>query len=130
MQVARAADFGMNDNRLTVYTHLGHVLKAGDTVLGYDLLNSTNDNDLEEYVHAGMHLPEVVLVRKSYRDKRRKRREAGIRRHWKVKTMQTEDDQEGLSTRQVPITLIHHPSLPHPPLPALRAVRAHLGSFG
>ena len=36
-EVARACDFGKNDERVTVKTHLGHILKAGDYCLGYDL---------------------------------------------------------------------------------------------
>jgi nonsense-mediated mRNA decay protein 3 len=100
VEVARVADFGVNDVTFHLRTHLGHVLKHGDTVLGYDLANTTNDGDMEEYVHAGMSLPDVVLVRKSYRDKRRRRREAGVRRTWQLKQLGVQDDLDGVTTRQ------------------------------
>ena len=33
--VARERDFGVTDTQFTCVTHLGHILKEGDTVLGY-----------------------------------------------------------------------------------------------
>ena len=35
--MAREADLGENDTTYRVLTHLGRLLSAGDTVLGYDL---------------------------------------------------------------------------------------------
>lgn len=32
--VAREKDLGVNDNQYTCITHLGHILKEGDTVFG------------------------------------------------------------------------------------------------
>ena len=59
IEVARVADLGINDERFLVRSHLGAFLRAGDTVMGYDLENSNInvDVDLDE-------LPDVVLVRK------------------------------------------------------------------
>lgn len=37
--IARERDFGVNDTQLTCTTSLGHILREGDTVLGYDLTN-------------------------------------------------------------------------------------------
>merc|ERR1719162_1506166 len=37
IEVARAQDFGVNDDRLIVRTHLGAILRPGNRVLGYDL---------------------------------------------------------------------------------------------
>lgn len=37
MQVARACDLGVNDDRLIVRTHLGGILRPGRRVMGYDL---------------------------------------------------------------------------------------------
>ena len=63
-QVARAADFGRNDRTLLARTHLGHLLHAGDTALGYDLAAAnTADADLEAAMARGLVLPDVVLVR-------------------------------------------------------------------
>ena len=40
VEVVRAKDFGVNDERFFVRSHLGAFLNAGDTVMGYDLENS------------------------------------------------------------------------------------------
>ena len=63
LQVAKASDFGVNDRLLTARTHLGHILHAGDTVLGYDLLTAQlADPELDRYLEKGNTLPDVVLV--------------------------------------------------------------------
>ncbi len=47
-----------------VRTHLGNLLNAGDSVLGYDLsVANFNDENLDKYKGE---LPEIVLVRKIY----------------------------------------------------------------
>lgn len=33
--VVKASDLGINDNTIHTRTHLGHILKPGDSVLGY-----------------------------------------------------------------------------------------------
>lgn len=63
VQVAREVDFGVNDDTFQCVTHLGHLISAGDTVLGYDLSSNVGD-DLEEYMRSGFVLPDVVLVKK------------------------------------------------------------------
>lgn len=50
---------GVNDTRYTVLSHLGNLLKAGDTVMGYDLSTAV----LAEGEEADS-LPDVVLVKK------------------------------------------------------------------
>ena len=63
-QVARASDFGRNDRTLFARTHLGHLLHAGDTALGYDLAAANvADAGLEAAMERGLVLPDVVLVR-------------------------------------------------------------------
>ena len=63
-QVARASDFGRNDRTLFARTHLGHLLHAGDTALGYDLASANvADSDLEKALERGLVLPDVILVR-------------------------------------------------------------------
>merc|ERR1719316_1529388 len=37
IEVARSQDFGVNDDRLIVRSHLGAILRPGNRVLGYDL---------------------------------------------------------------------------------------------
>lgn len=78
VQVARSSDFGRNDTVYFCRTHLGHLLQPGDLALGYDLANANYVGlDFEAYVAKGGRVPDVVLVRKSYEDKRRKRRVGG-----------------------------------------------------
>lgn len=63
--LAREADFGTNDETISVVTHLGNLLNAGDTVLGYDLINTVGgDWELEKSFRSSVVLPDVVLVKK------------------------------------------------------------------
>lgn len=65
VQVAREADFGSNDETLCTVTHLGHLLNAGDIVMGYDLVASVGgDWELEVSFHNSFVTPDVVLVKK------------------------------------------------------------------
>ena len=91
------ADLGVNDTRYRVVTHLGHILRAGDTVLGYLLatasMNSKDAEDLEAKTRAG--LPDVVLVRKVYSSEGRLKKAA-----WKLKTFEA-DEMEVMEARDV-----------------------------
>ncbi|KAG2489285.1 hypothetical protein HYH03_012305 [Edaphochlamys debaryana] len=103
-QVARVADFGRNDTTFFVRTHLGHVLKPGDTALGYDMVNSQLVGlDYEAHVAKGGRVPDVILVRKSYEEKRRRRAAKGgaaAARPWKLKSLGMEvDDVAGPGQR-------------------------------
>ena len=93
VQVARVSDFGVNDVILHAKTHLGHHLHAGDTAFGYDLASlQIVDPELEKYKH-GIQLPDVLLVKKSYQEKRRKRRQRGVDRAWKLQRMDIAEDE-------------------------------------
>jgi len=94
VQVAKAADFGRNDNVLLARTHLGNLLSAGDTVLGYDVANANLvDPELEKY--RSLQLPDVVLVRKCYAERRQRRRaKGGSQRVFKLRRMGMEVDPE------------------------------------
>eukprot|EP00850_Spirogloea_muscicola_P001308 SM000005S17105 [mRNA] locus=s5:238131:241092:+ [translate_table: standard] len=85
--VARSTDFGRNDTQFLVRTHLGNLLSPGDHVAGYDLYGA-NLNDAELEKHKALVLPDVVLVKKSYEEKRRRRR--GRARPWKLKSLAME----------------------------------------
>ncbi|XP_020592394.1 60S ribosomal export protein NMD3-like [Phalaenopsis equestris] len=89
VQVARVSDFGKNDNIFTVKTHIGHLLNTGDYALGYDLYGA-NINDFEIDKYKGLDLPNVILVKKSYEEKRQKKRGKG--RSWKLKSLNIEID--------------------------------------
>lgn len=84
VEVALMADLGQNDRRYRTMTHLGHILRAGDTVLGYLLakasFNSSAAEELAGKLRAG--LPDVVLVRKVY-DGERRRKKVG---DWRLKS--------------------------------------------
>ncbi|XP_041023813.1 60S ribosomal export protein NMD3-like [Juglans microcarpa x Juglans regia] len=92
-QVARVSDFGKNDTIFSIRTHLGHLLNPGDYALGYDLYGAnSNDDELEK--HKGLILPEAILIKKSYEEKRQKKR--GKPRAWKLKSLDMEvDDRKG-----------------------------------
>lgn len=102
-QVARARDFGVNDTIFITRTHLGRVLQAGDKAWGYDLANLVvADEDMQKYIDAkggSQAVPEVVLVRKSYEEKRKKRRLKGHRRPWMLKRMDIEAADEPAGRR-------------------------------
>ncbi|KAG5269778.1 hypothetical protein AALO_G00206010 [Alosa alosa] len=71
-------------------TYMGHLLNIGDLVLGFDFANS-NVNDEHLNKMNPQHVPDVVLVKKSYdRMKRVKRR------NWKLKEL--ERDREGMAS--------------------------------
>ena len=95
--VARSRDFGTNDITFFTRTHLGSVLKVGDTALGYDLTNvQISDDSFDSYVEkvGESRIPDVVLVKKSYAEKRKKRRDRGYRRAWELKRMDIHEDEE------------------------------------
>lgn len=86
---ARSSDFGSNDTTFTTRTHLGNILKPGDTALGYDL-STANMNDADLVGLRGRQLPDVVLIRKSWPERRKKNKE----RHWHLKALDKDVDVE------------------------------------
>lgn len=93
-QVARVSDFGKNDMMFSVRTHLGHLLSPGDYALGYDL-HAANSNDMELDKYKSFVLPDVILIKKSYEEKRQRKR--GKPRAWKLKSlgMEVDDSAKG-----------------------------------
>ncbi|KAJ4840889.1 hypothetical protein Tsubulata_010392 [Turnera subulata] len=89
-QVARLSDFGKNDTIFYIKTHLGHILKPGDQALGYDLYGA-NSNDIELDKYKGLVLPEAILIKKSYEEKRQRKRSKP--RSWKLKSLNMEVDE-------------------------------------
>lgn len=97
-QVARVSDFGKNDTIFSIRTHLGHLLNPGDYALGYDLY-SANNNDMELDKYKGLVLPETILIKKSYEEKRLRKR--GKPRSWKLKSLDMEvDDSKGRTDQE------------------------------
>jgi len=90
--VARAADLGVNDKTYFTRTHLGSLLHAGDSVMGY-LLTGSNFNSaafdaIEESRAYGSTIPDVILVKKHYPNRRRNRK-----RNWKLKRMAKDEGE-------------------------------------
>jgi nonsense-mediated mRNA decay protein 3 len=73
--VARSSDMGKNDVTFEVHTHLGHMLQAGDSVLGYDLTKANFNDEIQMSKKFGQR-PQVILVRKSYPKRNRAGRRA------------------------------------------------------
>jgi nonsense-mediated mRNA decay protein 3 len=89
--VARASDLGVNDKTYFTRTHLGHLLKPGDSALGY-MLTGTNFNNtqfeaLEESKTYGSTIPDVVLVKKHFVRRRNRRR------NWRLKRMAKDEGE-------------------------------------
>lgn len=82
--VARASDLGTNDESFSVRTHLGGLLQAGDTALGFDLARTVVPDALRDDIAKafGKHeAPEIVLVRrKRERHNRRSGKALKLRR--------------------------------------------------
>lgn len=62
-QVAGVSDFGKNNTIFSIRTHLGHLLKPGDYAFGYGLV------DIQLDTYQGLVQPDLVLVKKSYKEK-------------------------------------------------------------
>jgi len=90
--VARASDLGVNDQTYFTRTHLGGILHPGDSAMGY-LLTGSNYNssmldDIENSKAYSSLIPDVVLVKKHYPNRRRNRK-----RNWKLKRMAKDEGE-------------------------------------
>ncbi|GFR91110.1 60S ribosomal export protein NMD3 [Elysia marginata] len=78
--VARMSDLGVNDQQFHCRTHLGYLLRTGDTVLGFDFTNA-NLNHAHFDKLKGDKIPDVMLVKKVFdRSKRLRRRKWRLER--------------------------------------------------
>lgn len=86
-----ASTFGESDMVYTVPTHLGHILQPGDTVMGYYLTTANFNSPMWDAVPESRR-PDVVLVKKSYPDRKRR-----SKRNWKLKSIakEAEDPNSG-----------------------------------
>ena len=84
-QVAPVSSSMASDAIFYTRTHLGSVLKPGDTVLGYLVGASNFNNDAFDSLDPDR-IPEVVLVRKTYPNRRKKSRP----RNWKLRSIAKE----------------------------------------
>lgn len=65
--LVKASELGVNENTVHARTHLGHLLKVGDSALGYNLEDANVNNDDFDKL-SKERLPDVVLVKKYYGD--------------------------------------------------------------
>ncbi len=90
--VAKASDLGVNDRTYFVRTHLGGVLHAGDSVLGYHLTGTNFNNpqfeELEQNNSYASTIPDVMLVKKYYPRKQKTKN-----RHWRLKRMEKDEGE-------------------------------------
>ena len=86
-----ASTFGESDAVYHVRTHLGHILNPGDTVMGYYLATANFNSDEWDAIPEERR-PDVVLVKKSYPERKRR-----SKRNWKLKSIakEAEDPSAG-----------------------------------
>jgi nonsense-mediated mRNA decay protein 3 len=71
-------------------THLGGILQPGDSALGFFLSNANFNSD--DFAALPSHrIPDVVLVRKAYPNRRKKNKSRG----WKLRSIAKEEGEEG-----------------------------------
>jgi nonsense-mediated mRNA decay protein 3 len=71
-------------------THLGAILQPGDTVLGYHLSNANFNSD-DFTVLPSSRVPDIVLVKKTYPNRRKKNKT----RNWRLRSIAKEPGEEG-----------------------------------
>ena len=88
-----AMDYNSAGQTSTIFhtrTHLGAILQPGDTVLGYHLsnanYNSTDFSDLQAHL-----IPDIVLIKKTYPNRRKKSKQ----RSWRLRSIAKEAGEEG-----------------------------------
>lgn len=90
-------DDGMGDDGIYhTRTHLGAIIQPGDTVLGYHLTNSNFNSDTFEDLDQGR-IPDVVLVKKTFRNRRKKAKP----RNWKLRSIAKEAEDATNDTNVV-----------------------------
>lgn len=83
--LVKASELGINDNTIHTRTHLGHLLKVGDSALGYNLLDANVNNDEFDKLNKER-VPDVVLVKKHYGNMMDRR----STRNWKLQHLNEE----------------------------------------
>ncbi|XP_034941152.1 60S ribosomal export protein NMD3 [Chelonus insularis] len=84
--LVKASELGINDNPIHARTHLGHILKPGDSALGYAIADSNiNDPNFEKLNQENV--IDIVLVKKYYGYDKAARRRVRV---WKLKHLADE----------------------------------------
>jgi nonsense-mediated mRNA decay protein 3 len=82
-------DSGISNQIFHTRTHLGAILQPGDTAMGYFITNSNYNSDDFASLPSNR-IPDVVLVKKAYPNRRKKNRP----RNWQLKSMAKEVGQD------------------------------------
>ena len=81
---------GVGDQIFHTRTHLGGILQPGDSAMGYFLTNANFNSD--DFAALPVHrVPDVVLVKKAYPNRRKKNRP----RAWRLRSIAKEAGEEG-----------------------------------
>ncbi|KAK3087048.1 hypothetical protein FSP39_000980, partial [Pinctada imbricata] len=78
--LAKLTNTGLSEQQFFTKTHIGHLLNAGDTVLGFDFVNANLNNAQLEKMKPEA-IPDVVIVKKVFGDKAKRNK----RRRWKLR---------------------------------------------
>lgn len=86
LEVARSDRVGVPGNSFRIKSHLGNILRVGDSVLGYDM--AVMINNAEDESSLGQYTPDVILIKKIYPELAR----AGRKRIFKLERMDLEKE--------------------------------------
>ena len=81
---------GLTNQIYHTRTHLGSILQPGDTALGYFLTNANYNSDHFASLPAGR-IPDVILVKKTYPNRRKKNKS----RNWKLRSIAKDPGEDG-----------------------------------
>lgn len=83
--LVKSSELGISESTIHTKTHIGHLLRPGDAVLGFDLRDTVINNVDFEKLNAD-NIPDVIVVKKHFADKDKRRR----MRKWKLKHLTNE----------------------------------------
>jgi nonsense-mediated mRNA decay protein 3 len=83
--LVKSSELGITESTIHTKTHLGHLLRPGDEVLGFDLRDTVINNADFEKLNPD-NIPDVIVIKKYFADKDKRRR----MRKWKLKHLAKE----------------------------------------
>lgn len=90
--LVKTSELGVNDEEIHTKTHLGHLLKPGDSVMAFDLKSANiNDPIFDKLQEKSRNLPDVIIVKKLFGDKMSRNR----RRLWKLRRLDVDAASDG-----------------------------------
>lgn len=87
--LVKSSELGISESNIHTRTHLGHLLRPGDIVLGYDLRDAVINNDDFEKLKIE-NVPDVVILKKFFIDNSKRKR----MRKWKLKHLTEKMEDE------------------------------------